>query len=57
VARGVLVAAIAAIAVAIARLRGRPLRGGRYRVVLRATDAAGNRSTARRLSFTVAVGR
>ena len=57
VARGMLVAVIAAIAVAIARLRGRPLRGGRYRLVLRATDAAGNRSTARRLSFTVAVGR
>ena len=40
-----------------ARLRGRPLRVGRYRLVLRATDAAGNRSAARRLSFTVAVGR
>ena len=32
-------------------------RAGRYRLVLRATDAAGNRSAARRLSFTVAVGR
>jgi len=40
-----------------ARLRGRPLRAGRYRLVLRATDAAGNRSAARRLIFTVAVGR
>jgi hypothetical protein len=40
-----------------ARLRGRPLRAGRYRLVLRATDAAGNRSAARRLTFTVAVGR
>jgi hypothetical protein len=40
-----------------ARLRGRPLRVGRYRLVLRATDAAGNRSTARRLTFTVAVAR
>jgi hypothetical protein len=40
-----------------ARLHGRPLRVGRYRLVLRATDAAGNRSAARRLSFTVAVGR
>jgi hypothetical protein len=38
-------------------LRGRPLRAGRYRLVLRATDAAGNRSAARRLTFTVAVGR
>ena len=37
-----------------ARLRGRPLRAGRYRLVLRATDAAGNRSAPKRLSFTVA---
>jgi hypothetical protein len=36
-----------------ARLRGRPLRAGRYRLVLRATDAAGNRSAPRRLTFTV----
>jgi hypothetical protein len=40
-----------------ARLRGRPLRAGRYRLVLRATDAAGNRSAAPRLIFTVAAGR
>ena len=40
-----------------ARLRGRPLRVGRYRLVLRAIDAAGNRSAARRLRFTVAAGR
>jgi DNA-binding beta-propeller fold protein YncE len=40
-----------------ARLRGRPLRAGRYRLVLRATDAAGNRSAARRLVFTVVTGR
>ena len=39
-----------------ARLRGRPLRAGRYRLVLRATDAAGNRSAARRLIFTVVAG-
>jgi hypothetical protein len=30
---------------------------GTARLVLRATDAAGNRSAARRLIFTVAVGR
>jgi hypothetical protein len=36
-----------------ARLRGRPLRVGRYRLVLRATDAAGNRSAPKRLVFTV----
>jgi DNA-binding beta-propeller fold protein YncE len=40
-----------------ARLRGRALRAGRYRLVLRAADAAGNRSTARRLAFTVVTGR
>jgi hypothetical protein len=40
-----------------ARLRGRALRAGRYRLVLRATDAAGNHSTARRLAFTVVAGR
>jgi hypothetical protein len=39
-----------------ARLRGRPLRAGRYRLVLGATDAAGNRSAARRLAFTVVAG-
>jgi hypothetical protein len=36
-----------------ARLRGHALRPGRYRLVLRAADAAGNRSVARRLTFTV----
>ncbi len=40
-----------------ARLRGRSLRAGRYRLVLRATDAAGNRSAARRLVFTVLIAR
>jgi DNA-binding beta-propeller fold protein YncE len=40
-----------------ARLRGRALRPGRYRLVLRATDAAGNRSAARRLVFTVVAAR
>ncbi len=40
-----------------ARLRGRPLRAGRYRLVLRAADAAGNRSAPRRLAFTVVTGR
>ncbi|HEX6743379.1 MAG TPA: NHL repeat-containing protein [Solirubrobacteraceae bacterium] len=40
-----------------ARLRGRPLRAGRYRLVLRATDAAGNRSAAKRLAFTVVASR
>ena len=40
-----------------ARLRGRPLRVGRYRLVLRAIDAAGNRSAARRLLFSVVIGR
>ncbi|MGZ6645652.1 MAG: hypothetical protein ACXVFT_27930 [Solirubrobacteraceae bacterium] len=40
-----------------ARLRGRPLGAGRYRLVLRATDAAGNRSAARRPIFTVVAGR
>ena len=39
------------------RLRGRALRAGPDRLVLRATDAAGNRSAARRLIFTVVVGR
>jgi hypothetical protein len=43
-ARGPLVAVIAAIALA-------------NRLVLRATDAAGNGSTARRLAFTVVAGR
>jgi Divergent InlB B-repeat domain len=36
-----------------ARLRGRQLRVGRYRLVLRAADAAGNRSAVRRVTFTV----
>jgi DNA-binding beta-propeller fold protein YncE len=40
-----------------ARLAGRPLRAGRYRVVLRATDRAGNRSAARRAAFTVLAAR
>jgi hypothetical protein len=40
-----------------ARLRGRPLRAGRYRLVLRATDAAGNRSASKRLVFTVVSSR
>jgi hypothetical protein len=40
-----------------ARLGGRALRAGRYRLVLRAADAAGNRSATRRLAFTVATGR
>jgi hypothetical protein len=35
------------------RLRGRALRPGRYRAVLRATDAAGNRSAAARVRFRV----
>jgi hypothetical protein len=34
-----------------ARLRGRRVRNGRYRVTLRATDAAGNRSQPARLNF------
>ena len=37
-----------------ARLRGRPLRAGRYRLVLRAIDRAGNHAQARRVTFTVA---
>jgi DNA-binding beta-propeller fold protein YncE len=40
-----------------ARLRGRPLRAGRYKLVLRAMDLAGNRSAARRVAFTVVTGR
>jgi hypothetical protein len=36
-----------------ARLRGRKLRPGRYRLVLVATDAAGNKSKARRAAFRV----
>jgi DNA-binding beta-propeller fold protein YncE len=40
-----------------ARLRGRALRAGRYRLVLRAADAAGNRSAARRVAFTVTTRR
>jgi sugar lactone lactonase YvrE len=40
-----------------ARLAGRALRAGRYRLVLRAADAAGNRSAARRVAFTVVTGR
>jgi List-Bact-rpt repeat protein len=40
-----------------ARLRGRALGAGRYRLVLRAADAAGNRSAARRVAFTVTTGR
>lgn len=35
------------------RLRGRALAAGRYRAVVRATDAAGNRSVARRVAFTI----
>ena len=39
-------------------LVARPVRrAGRYRLVLRATDAAGNRSAARRLVFTVLIAR
>jgi len=40
-----------------ARLGGRALRPGRYRLVLRAADAAANRSAARRLAFTVTTRR
>ncbi len=40
-----------------ARLRGRALRAGRYRLVVRGTDAAGNRSPARRVRFAVVTGR
>jgi hypothetical protein len=40
-----------------ARLRGRPLRAGRYKLVLRGSDLAGNRSAARRVTFTVVTGR
>jgi hypothetical protein len=40
-----------------ARLRGRPLRAGRYKLVLRGNDLAGNRSAARRVTFTVVTGR
>jgi hypothetical protein len=35
------------------RLHGRAVRPGRYRVVLVATDLAGNRSVPRRVGFTV----
>jgi Ca2+-binding RTX toxin-like protein len=35
------------------RLRGRTLRPGRYRLVARAVDAAGNRSSARRVAFRI----
>ena len=35
------------------RIRGRALRPGRYRATVRATDAAGNRSAPRRVTFTV----
>jgi dipeptidyl aminopeptidase/acylaminoacyl peptidase len=35
------------------RLRGRKLRPGRYRLVLVATDAAGNKSKARRMKFRI----
>jgi hypothetical protein len=38
------------------RLRGRPLRPGRYRATLRATDAGGKRSRPRSLSFRVLPG-
>jgi hypothetical protein len=40
-----------------ARLGGRALRAGRYRLVLRVVDAAGNRSAPHRLTFTVVTGR
>ena len=40
-----------------ARLGGRALRAGRYKLVLRASDLAGNRSAARRVAFTVVTGR
>jgi DNA-binding beta-propeller fold protein YncE len=40
-----------------ARLGGRALRAGRYKLVLRASDVAGNRSAARRVAFTVVTGR
>ena len=36
------------------RIGGRSLRPGRYRAVIAATDAAGNRSTLRRTRFRVA---
>jgi hypothetical protein len=35
------------------RIGRRALKRGRYRLVLRATDAAGNRSRLRRISFRV----
>ncbi|HEY4279138.1 MAG TPA: Ig-like domain-containing protein [Conexibacter sp.] len=35
------------------RLHGKALRSGRYRITIRATDAAGSRSAAKRLSFRV----
>jgi hypothetical protein len=35
------------------RLAGRRLRPGRYTLILRARDAAGNRSSAHRVSFTI----
>jgi hypothetical protein len=38
------------------RIGGRSLRPGRYRAVIVATDAAGNRSTLRRTRFRVAAG-
>jgi DNA-binding beta-propeller fold protein YncE len=40
-----------------ARIAGRPLRAGRYRLVLRARDRAGNRSAPRRVAFTVVSAR
>ena len=35
------------------KVRGKPLAPGRYRAVIPAVDAAGNRSVVRRVSFTV----
>ena len=40
-----------------ARLGGRRLRAGRSKLVLRASDLAGNHSAARRVAFTVVTGR
>jgi DNA-binding beta-propeller fold protein YncE len=40
-----------------ARLTGHPLRAGRYRLVVRARDGAGNRSAKRRVAFTVVSAR
>jgi hypothetical protein len=38
------------------RVRGRALARGRYRAVVQAIDAAGNRAAPRRVSFTVVPG-